>query len=35
MAAEDLPALCQAFEVPLIKLLDGAFPSDLKSFDLG
>ena len=35
VAAKDLPALCQAFEVALIKLLDGAFPSDLKSFDLG
>jgi ribosome-binding protein aMBF1 (putative translation factor) len=35
VAVEDLPVLCGALGVPLIKLLDGADPEDLRKIGLG
>lgn len=35
VAVEDLPVLCKALDVTLIKLMDGAASSDLKSLGLG
>jgi transcriptional regulator with XRE-family HTH domain len=34
LAVDDLPALCQAFDIPLVKLLDGATTDDLAALRL-
>ena len=35
VAVEDLPVLCEALGVTLLKLLDGADPADLRKIGLG